>query len=52
MTYQYFLFQEEVNLIRDILRSWDGWIVSKDRIMNDDEEIVYDRLLDRFKEQV
>lgn len=43
---------EEVNLIRDILRSWDGWIKPKERFMDNHEEDVYQTLLDRFLEQV
>jgi hypothetical protein len=42
----------EFNLIRDILKSWDGWIQREERIMNDQEEVVYKSLIDRFKEQV
>lgn len=43
---------QEINLIRDILRSWDGWIGPEQRSMSEHEEEVYQTLLNRFLEQV
>ena len=52
MNYPYVFTRQEVNLIRDILKSWDGWIAPCERCMTQEEEKIYDTLLDRFKEQV